>query len=472
MAASTRPGWEYNSDGKLEATFRQNVQPGASGGRSFKNNIVVVANTTTGGYDAYYDNRSQLGISYGRTALYSFNPDTGKITPYAANKDLFDRVYPNGVRDPQILALNKDTKNGIIENLRLNATDPIDQKNLKAIREKAGYRSEANAEAVDPNAAAAGAGTGGGTGDGTGTGTGDGTAGAESSETPAEPPIELPALEKAIGRTSYEDLRYPSDIADTQQDYLRIQMVEYSPRPLQGGIIPPRDNAIGQRTVLSTIILPIPGGIGDQNTADWSKKEMDILDQQIGNLVSGAIRGGGPGAAEAVGETSRAIQNDPGGVQNLVANKIIKELTRVDRLQREGAVINQNTELLFNGPGLRSFNFRFKFAPRGKDEAKVVQKIIRTLKQGMSPKTSNEFLYVRAPYTFFLSYQHLNQDHPYLNKFKECALTSLSVNYTPDGNYATYYDGSMVSYQVTMAFQELEPVFDSDYGDDYANIGY
>ena len=81
----------------------------------------------------------------------------------------------------------------------------------------------------------------------------------------------------------------------------------------------------------------------------------------------------------------------------------------------------------------------------------------------MSPKKANNFLFIKSPHTFFLSYRQGTEIHPFLNKFKECALTALSVNYTPDGNYATYYDGSMISYQVTMSFQELEPVFDSDY---------
>ena len=53
---------------------------------------------------------------------------------------------------------------------------------------------------------------------------------------------------------------------------------------------------------------------------------------------------------------------------------------------------------------------------------------------------------------------------PFLNKFKECALKNMTVNYTPEGNYATFRDGKMISYQITMSFQELEPVFNDDYG--------
>ena len=46
-------------------------------------------------------------------------------------------------------------------------------------------------------------------------------------------------------------------------------------------------------------------------------------------------------------------------------------------------------------------------------------------------------------------------DHKYLNKFKECALLNCGVQYTPDGNYATFEDGVMTAYQLTLSFQEL-----------------
>jgi hypothetical protein len=54
-----------------------------------------------------------------------------------------------------------------------------------------------------------------------------------------------------------------------------------------------------------------------------------------------------------------------------------------------------------------------------------------------------------------------------------CALKSLTVNYTPDGNYATFRDGKMVSYELSMSFQELDPIFNDDYPqDDDKSIGF
>ena len=38
-----------------------------------------------------------------------------------------------------------------------------------------------------------------------------------------------------------------------------------------------------------------------------------------------------------------------------------------------------------------------------------------------------------------------------------------SVQFTPDGNYSTFPDGVMTSYQMTLSFRELSPVFNDDY---------
>ena len=167
------------------------------------------------------------------------------------------------------------------------------------------------------------------------------------------------------------------------------------------------------------------------------------------------------------------IRSNTGALQQAATSAIVQNVTGVNRLQRQqGAVFNNNMELLFNGPQLRSFNFTFRLSARSKSEARIIQKIIRTLKQGMSAKKANNFLFVKSPHTFFLGYYRNQELHPFLNKFKECALTGLNMSYTPDGNYATFYDGAITSYEMTMTFQELEPVFDSDYGSDYETIGY
>jgi hypothetical protein len=122
--------------------------------------------------------------------------------------------------------------------------------------------------------------------------------------------------------------------------------------------------------------------------------------------------------------------------------------------------------------------------PRSASEAKIVRNIIRTFKQAMSVKRSTSVLLLKSPHTFMIKYLTSNKEHPYLNRFKECALTNCSVNYTPDGQYMSYDaseidERSMTAYELSLTFNELEPIFDDDYDDNkdnasgpFKNIGY
>ncbi len=50
-----------------------------------------------------------------------------------------------------------------------------------------------------------------------------------------------------------------------------------------------------------------------------------------------------------------------------------------------------------------------------------------------------------------------------MNRIKLCALKSCNVNYTADGTWATYNDGSPISMSMSLSFTELTPVYNEDY---------
>ena len=60
-------------------------------------------------------------------------------------------------------------------------------------------------------------------------------------------------------------------------------------------------------------------------------------------------------------------------------------------------------------------------------------------------------------------------EHGAINRFKECALLQMSVDYTPGGTYSTFNDGkkTMTAYRVDLSFQELEAVFADEYKEGY-----
>jgi len=289
------------------------------------------------------------------------------------------------------------------------------------------------------------------------------------------------------GRKIYPggDLRYPEKM-DTNQDCIQFKIIKYVARGL--GL----DKNLGLRkdappagNILATITLPMPsGGISDRNSVNWQNGELNpAMESMAGTLNSFLLGGAEAGAATAKDQFGAFL----GGESNtkllkaLIASQTIKSALGTNVLSRQyGVVINPNLELLFDSPSLRDFSFSFKMTPRSKSEAIRVRTIIRYFKQAMSVKRSESVLLLKAPHTFRIQYKTSTEDHPYLNRFKECALTNCSVNYTPDGQYMSYDDSdpsgrSMTAYELSLSFQELEPIFDDDYDDgdnSPTNIGY
>ena len=132
-------------------------------------------------------------------------------------------------------------------------------------------------------------------------------------------------------------------------------------------------------------------------------------------------------------------------------------------------------ELLFNAPTLRQFQFNFQFVPRNQKEGQEVKEIIRAIKIGSTPKLdgASEGVFIRTPDIFQMTYKKGSGDHPFLNSFKPMALTSMNVNYTGSGTYATYDDGTPVAINMSLTMQELAPIYADDYDTAATNgVGY
>ncbi len=146
--------------------------------------------------------------------------------------------------------------------------------------------------------------------------------------------------------------------------------------------------------------------------------------------------------------------------------KIIKATGNQIRARAAGSVLNPNLELLFNGPAMRAFDYSIRMTPRGADEAIMVKKIIRFFKEGSAAKVTTASMYLQTPNVFQVSFHSGGGgEHPWLGKMKVAALASVGVNYVPDGTYMTLPNASMTAYEVTLNFQELDPILDTDYLD-------
>ena len=270
-------------------------------------------------------------------------------------------------------------------------------------------------------------------------------------------------------------LHYPLTLKQQQQDTLRITVLKYRPKKHTGNSLSFNQRTEG--TPIGAVTLPIPGGISDKNAVDWNMNEMNAAQIAASQLVKEFLGKGGEATAEkaqAMFET--ASKNDGVEVKKALANMFTESLTGTSNIlaRTEGMVLNPNMELLFKGPSLRPFTFQYKVSPREERESMMLLKIIRMFKQSMLPQRSKSSLFLKAPNTYKLQFQspHGAKTHRFLPKIKECALLDFSVNYTPDGNYMTYDNSSMVSYEISFSFKELEPIYNDNMDDRDYDIGY
>lgn len=299
-------------------------------------------------------------------------------------------------------------------------------------------------------------------------------------------------------RLEYGNAKYPLDLSSENQDCIKFSILEYRPSLAsaasgasgssatgvsRGVTIDKSGNPTVGTKILGTITLPIPAGINDSNQVSWQEGELNVLQKEFGSVATGYISQGAEGGGAALSNTTKSFSDavKSGEAQQGITGLIAGLAVNADKFQQRayGSIFNNNLELLFNSPSLRSFSFSFKLSPRNAKEAKEIMKIIRFFKQAMSVKRSKASLLLKSPRTFAISYLTSNKQHPYLNKFKECALTNFGVDYTPEGQYMTYMSSniderSMISYNITLQFQELEPVFDDEYNKEttITNIGY
>jgi len=305
-------------------------------------------------------------------------------------------------------------------------------------------------------------------------------------------------------------LKYPRDILQNQQDTLQITMYNYQ-APLGDTFLPKggnidtgkifkeglqRNSAL--KKLIGTVVLPIPSGIQDNNAISWGDDTMNSMNAgaagyAINNTAQfaasyGALAGGGAainagtgvqlpikGMAGLLTLLQGGLTPDNPMLKPAIVSSLLNaagfEVSAATILARgAGIVPNSNLELLFQGPTLRQFGFSWRMSPRSELEAKNVKRIIRFFKQGSSPRKVNSqsgagaaSLFLGTPNVFKLSYKTGNEEISGLNKFKICALVNMSVVYAPDGTWAAYDKGQPVSLTMSLNFQEIEPVYESDY---------
>ena len=307
--------------------------------------------------------------------------------------------------------------------------------------------------------------------------------------------------------TASAALRYPSYPPITEEhDYVTFSFYKYSPpfakrttseatissegaQTITGkdtftGKLYGYNQATGEgnqytKTTGQSIVLYMPEDISTGFRSNWTGKA-------YGNFATNALKtAGGETLKDKLDGAKKTLKDS---VKTFIPVKSAEALRKVlqkiggDQLSNDdifggisGAILNPNVELMYGGTDLRNFTLNFKLVARQEEESVVIKRICNQFKRAMLPKldpgnvfgATSEGSYagfIGVPDLVRVAFMHGGHEHDALPRFKMCAITQVDVNYTPDGTYATYYDGNPVAVQLSISFQETKMVFSEEIG--------
>jgi len=218
-----------------------------------------------------------------------------------------------------------------------------------------------------------------------------------------------------------------------------------------GAIVGSQGNR-SQKRLKTAIALHIPNNLSVNYSVTWSEEDTGALAlaagavQQGWEVAKGLSPGGNSNNTDVTGVgaailTNLALSKGPNQAGNSVAS---------------GLAANPKKEQVFKGVNFRTFSFDYKFFPRNWNEAQNVRNIIDQFKYHMHPefKDSNNFVYI-YPSEFDIFYYQNGEENLNLHRHTSCVLTDMSINYTPNGMFSTFPDGSPTQIDVTLTFREL-----------------
>ena len=239
------------------------------------------------------------------------------------------------------------------------------------------------------------------------------------------------------------------------------------------------------------VILYMPQDISTEVKTSWNAKAFSSMGRGLVAAANGDFNKlGDYNVPQGLKNTfaslfTQGINAIPGVAGNLSLNDVTGS-TR-------GVILNPNVEVLFDQPDLREFGLKFKMTPHNQEEAKIIRAICRTFQRaslpGFGDDTASSWLdeggnnvggsdkvsigggnMITVPHMCRVSFMKGSSLHPYLTQYKTCAITRVQVNFTPDGNYATYADGAPVATEISLDFLETKLIFDQEISNNSSSL--
>lgn len=207
-----------------------------------------------------------------------------------------------------------------------------------------------------------------------------------------------------------------------------------------------------QRRLKTAIALHIPNQLSIRYGTTWS--EVDTAGVQMVNDAGSAL-------ASALSDTTslaKAAGQTGAVVREAAANLALTKIPNAGAVSAAlGVAANPKKEQTFQGVEFRKFTFDYHFYPRDQFEAENVLNIIHQFKLHMHPEFKSELNYVWIyPSEFDIIYYTNGGENLNLHRHTSCILESMSVNYTPNGNFSVFANGMPTQINISLEFKELQ----------------
>ena len=202
----------------------------------------------------------------------------------------------------------------------------------------------------------------------------------------------------------------------------------------------------------TAIALHVPNQLQVRYSASWGEE-----DTATSLMAASGLSGAGDAIVKAFSGDIEGAKQSGGGVVSGIANLGLANAPGAAAVSvNTGLTANPRKEQMFKGVDFRTFQFEYQFFPRDAQESRNVQEIIKMFKFHMHPEFAdkNKFLYI-YPSEFDISYYSNGSENSHIHKHTSCVLQEIAVNYTPNGMFNTFADGSPVQINVQMTFKEL-----------------
>lgn len=276
---------------------------------------------------------------------------------------------------------------------------------------------------------------------------------------------------------SSKTLRYPQEFTvDTPTtDYIEF----YAVRPKFGENF--RKGELKYNYHPTRVLLNVPQKVVENHSQNWNNAALgELTPEAVSRLIS-PFRTENQGTAlplmDQLGEVAniagrfaeqKALEAAVKGMQQMGASGI----TPNGILSATGGIVyNPNLEILYEGPDFRTFNFQFVLFNKSEGDAQEIYNIVEWFREQSVPSLNNradfgsgsglagsdigfvnteasgvgwsfnsKSRFLAQPPFILMTYKRGAGDHPFMRPLLPAALNSVSVDYTPTGNYTVIND--------------------------------